>query len=517
MRLYVAFLSFCSCMACAPSWTFAVDARFAIDPDELSRKLSGKPAPSRAAEPAAPRKAPLPSARPVVRTSRKHADRSDTYVVRAGDNIMKILVRDYGMSDAAAEALVPEIKRLNGLEKIRSLRVGSTIRIPARRGDGAVATTVPPPRAGSKSAVAGESSSASHVMHLSSSAGSVSTSPDSNLDPVRRVWDRLVPAVADQGPLDVSGRNFSLSLDAAKFPVLPAADGGKIVVDPDGTLPVLVKSLLNDSKVRVVTEHPSNRRRLFSAVLSAAKFYSVEENFAVSFGSDPQLTVKADYKIEKSPDSVMRQDVVLLNTGENQKGMPANLIKFLGQEGFSVVEASLPGTGSGLRRDQLCMITDRNPRNIADSLLKALSVPYETDRAIDLYDQNSAGFSLSVKADRYFEDGGQRFVVSGFSRDPVNYTLMRLLETRGYRIIMLEDSDTFSKVAEKMLSRLRIPGAYAKQALWSSSDIPYSVQVSGIMMRNRQNPDLRLFVTDRQMSPLLRELVEFNGIDVQGN
>jgi hypothetical protein len=92
-----------------------------------------------------------------------------------------------------------------------------------------------------------------------------------------------------------------------------------------------------------------------------------------------------------------------------------------------------------------------------------------------------------------------------------------LLETRGYRIIMLDDADTFSKVAEKLLSRLRIPGTYAKQPLWSSPEIPYTVKMSGIMLRDRQEPGRRLFLTDREMSPLVRDLVDFNGMDVQAN
>ncbi len=498
-----------------PVRTYAIDSRFELDPDVLAKKVGISAPPPVHTEPHVPH-----ATTPRVPVHRKRAGHTELYTVRPGDNIYKILIRQYGMTDAEAEALLPEVKRLNGVTDIHALQVGTRLKIPGSRSGGS-GLPAPVRQVLDRKGRTDGTVPPSPIMHLNATSGGGAPAADAGIEPVRRVWDRLVrTGPAEQAPLDISGRNFSLSIDPAKFPMFPAADGGKILIDADRSLPPLVRSLLQDSdhRIRVVSESPSNRHRFFSAVLSAAKFYSVEENFAVSFGSDPQLTVTADYKIEKSPDSVLKQDVVLLNTEENQRGMPASLTRFLGKEGFSVVETSLPvGGPSAGDHEQLCLITERDPRRIADHLLKALSVPYESDRSIAVFDQKDTGFSLSVKADRYFEEGGQKFVVSSFANDPVNYTLMRLLETRGYRIIMLESTDTFKKVAEKLLSRLRIPGTYTKQPLWSSSEIPYSVRMSGIMLRDRHHPDTRLFLTDRDMSPLVRDLVDFNGITVQAN
>jgi hypothetical protein len=141
-----------------------------------------------------------------------------------------------------------------------------------------------------------------HLQMISTSrGGEVAT-----LDVVKQFWPAMVPAKeSDYKPLEVSGTTYALSLDAARYPTLPAMDGGRIVVDPAGTLPSLVKTLLTEQgeNMRVVSENPANRRRFFSALFKAARFYSVEEDFAVSFGSDPKLTVSADYKVEKAADS----------------------------------------------------------------------------------------------------------------------------------------------------------------------------------------------------------------------
>jgi hypothetical protein len=59
------------------------------------------------------------------------------YTVRPGDHIFKILTVRFGMSDDAAERLVPEIKRVNHISDIRKLRVGQTLLIPAGGKEGA--------------------------------------------------------------------------------------------------------------------------------------------------------------------------------------------------------------------------------------------------------------------------------------------------------------------------------------------------------------------------------------------
>jgi hypothetical protein len=489
-------------MIAFPALTLAVDSRFELDPAQLEKKLAK---PHRTV-----------SGEAMHNGTPKRISGQTSYIVRPGDHLFKILMKDYGLSNAEAEALVPEIKRLNGISNIRSLQVGKAILIPARPGVSGGGATTKPHHGRSKDVRLSAQAQASHVMQLNAPAAT-----GSGLESVQQVWDQLVPAAGHAvAPIDFNGSNFTITLDPLKYPVFPAADGGRIVVDSGGTMPTLVKALLQDrdSHLRVVSENPANRKSFFSALLSAAKFYSVEENFAVSFGSDPQLTVKADYKIEKNNDSLLRQDVVLLNVGDKQRGMPAGLSRYLEGEGFKVVESSLPEAGAGsARRDQLFRVAAQDPRSITDGLLKALSVPYEADHDIAVFDNRESGVTLNIKADRYFEDGGQRFVVSRFTNDPVNYTLTRLLETRGYRVIVLEDGDSFRKVSEKLLARLRIPGSYARQPLWSSPEVPYSIQMSGIMLRNRRDPGRRIFLTDRELGPLMRDLADFNGYDVLSN
>ena len=93
-------------------------------------------------------------------------------------------------------------------------------------------------------------------------------------------------------------------MDPEKYPTLPAQDGGTILVDGSGTLPALVRALIQEKnpRVRIVSEKAANPQGFYRSLLTAAQFYSFEEDFSVDFGTDPKITVRADFKIEKSPD-----------------------------------------------------------------------------------------------------------------------------------------------------------------------------------------------------------------------
>jgi len=331
------------------------------------------------------------------------------------------------------------------------------------------------------------------------------------------VWDRLVPSLSGRpSGVEIQGGNFELTIDPDRFPTLPAADGGTILVDAGAKLPPLVRGLIQDKGdgIRIVTADPSNRRHFFASLLSAARFHSVEENFSVDFGSDPQLSVSSDFKIEKTPESLMKRELVLLNVTDGRSGLPASLTSFLNHQGFEVLEPFAPGRRARQEGGhRLCQVGGGKAPEMADRLMSSLRLRYDRDTKVELFGPRDSGLRLDIRADRTFEVGKERYVVSLFNGDPVFYTLMRLLETRGYRVIILEEKDTFEKVAEKFMSRLRLSGSYAKHRLWPSQDAPYSVQLSGFMLRDAGSGK-KIFLTDRTLDPLIAELATLNGYSV---
>ncbi len=288
-------------------------------------------------------------------------------------------------------------------------------------------------------------------------------------------------------------------------------------MDAEGKIPPLVRALIEgkDPSVRIVSESPRNRKRFMASLLESARFYSVEDNVSLSFGADPKLTVNADFKIEKTPESVLSHDVVLMNVEEYRRGMPSSLVQFLRREGFQVVEPFPGREGASPRGGQtLYQITAHETRGMVDGLLRALNVRYEADRSVELYGMADGGLKLDVRADRYFEDGRDRYVVSYFDGDPVSYTLTRLLETRGYRVVVLDPKDDFRKVSEKILSRLRLPGVFAQHDLFQYRDAPYGIRMSGVRLRGQGAGGETVFLTNVELDPLFRDILDYNGYSV---
>lgn len=73
---------------------------------------------------------------PHVKTREKNAVATDSkegfssYTVRPGDHLFLILMRHYGLSNNAAERLIPEVMRLNGIQNPHGLTVGKRLTIP---------------------------------------------------------------------------------------------------------------------------------------------------------------------------------------------------------------------------------------------------------------------------------------------------------------------------------------------------------------------------------------------------
>jgi hypothetical protein len=114
-----------------PSRLHAAPAPFDIDLKELDQQ---KPAVS-----SKPEKSKVPKAKKVpagiaLAPQSSSADHPGylRYTVKPGDHIFKILVARFGMSNEAAERLIPEIIRINNISNIKHLAVGQVLLIPGK-------------------------------------------------------------------------------------------------------------------------------------------------------------------------------------------------------------------------------------------------------------------------------------------------------------------------------------------------------------------------------------------------
>lgn len=479
----------------------AMDPRFELDPTSLS----GASKPAKTQGDSVKRVARARSSRAAA-----SADKGDLYTVKSGDNLFKILMRDYGLSDAEADSFIEEIKRENNIYDIKRLKIGQKITIPKvkRRADG----TLKLAQVAAVDAVRGTSPEQSFKLESP-------VAPLSEQEVVVRtqdVWNQIVPAKKEQQkPLSIQTSTFSLTLDPQRYPTFARMDGGRLILDQNGSIPPLVKSLIEEKEtsVRIVAEAPASSKKFMASLLESGGFYSIEENFVMDFGVDPKITVQADFKVEKSADSLMKQDVVLVNSGRTS--LPPTLGAFLKKEGFSLYEP-FASVKPFAQRDSrtIHQVAAKNQAELIDSILTAFAVTPERDKRVDVFAADNNGISLAVKAERFFERGGQRYVVTNFDGDPINYTLFRILETKGYKVVILEAQDDFRKISEKLIARMKLKGNYALHDMLQDSAAGFTLQMSGFKIDDSQMPGGGIFLTDRPMDRIIKDLFTENGYNM---
>jgi hypothetical protein len=248
-------------------------------------------------------------------------------------------------------------------------------------------------------------------------------------------------------------------------------------------------------------------------MLETAGFYSVEEDFSLEFGKDPKVTIHSDFKIEKTSESLFNRDTVLLNTG--RQPLSPYLKGFLKNEGFTVFETSARSRPAISRPPYgIKQITTKRQTEMVDAILDVLAISPGRDRHLDVFATDDNGISLSVKADRTFSRNGKNFVVSRFDGDPVTYTLFRILETKGYRVVILDRQDDFRKTAERVLSAMKIRAAYGQHELIQEEHTPVSLQMSGFWLDDTSLPGGSLFLTNLELDRNIRSLLAENGYNL---
>lgn len=334
---------------------------------------------------------------------------------------------------------------------------------------------------------------------------------------IRAFWGKLVPT----GPsapqsLSIKSEAFDLAIDPNRYPLLKAADGSTLLLDTGGTLPPLVRTLIQekDPGIRIITTSPAEGRRFLGELLASGGFYSVEEQPLMTFGKDPHLKVRSDFKVEQSVESVMRNEVMLISAA--QQGFPLCLTDYLKGQGVKLLEpfAGQPASPVPLRH-RVVRTVFHDQAQVVDLLLETLAVPSERNKRVELFRTVETGIGLSVAAERYFERGGRRYVVARFTGDPITYTLFRLLETKGYRVVILDPHDTFTAVTSKLLSRMDLPSRYAIHQLTAGTGGRYSIEMSGFMLENAASGGGSVMLTDRPIEPAMRELLYDQGYQVQ--
>lgn len=394
-----------------------------------------------------------------------------SYTVKQGDFIYKILTSDYGMSSQEADARIPEIQALNKVD-IRNLSVGQTILIP--RGKHPLQTA--------QSESSAKRSRRRHARQEKPAAQqetvAVQAPPVQPLPENRAALVSLLLPARVTTPLTVGGR----TLDPAEYQIFTAADGGTIIVDGKNALSEDFKkgAATTDPHLRFVSEDPADARKFLAAVLQKGGFAEVAADRVESFGESPRLSIRADFRVVM-PGKEGAGQVVLLDLAP-PAGFPSQrLAAYLAGKGVRLATPLSPVVAADLRRTAVVSVSEgSNPCERADALLDALK----------LKESPAAGKGILLRC----TDSGA-----------VDYTLERLLENDGYRVIRLAQGDDAQKIAETVLGKLKLPAASGKQTLSYGEKSGVTAEVEGFLV---DRDGKRTLIVTAPLEPGLRDLLE---------
>ena len=111
---------------------------------EIDLKELRKIAPPQGVKPTQHKRHSQAAASPEAVTSVESGQES-IHVVQPGEHLFQILMKQYGLSDPAAERLIPEVMKLNGISSSKGLKVGQRLRIPLPAKDGKHSVSPPIP------------------------------------------------------------------------------------------------------------------------------------------------------------------------------------------------------------------------------------------------------------------------------------------------------------------------------------------------------------------------------------
>jgi len=315
------------------------------------------------------------------------------YTVKPGDHIFKILVARLGMSNEAAERLIPEIIRVNNITNIKKLTVGRTLLIPDKARQERLAKSAQPGK-------------------------------------VRHRREREAEATAAPVP-------------PAPVVVTPAQSAAKVAAPPASAT----------SSVTAPAKAP----------LPAASSVAAPK---------PSLPNPA------APTGTAKNDAAIPPVDARAAAAPS---------------AALPPTAPvPLVNTWICSVTDKDPARIVDAVMNALSLPWSKNRIIQSAEGAPSAFSIRV--DRYFELNGVRNIVSIGESDPYSYTLLRLLEGAGYRVLMINAGDDFKVVGEKMLRLVGVVPDFGKYL------IPGGKESSGFLVQQEDAAGRRVVITNEAVN-----------------
>lgn len=152
-------------------------------------------------------------------------------------------------------------------------------------------------------------------------------------------------------------------------------------------------------------------------------------------------------------------------------------------------------------------ISGSDTDQIVDMLLSALSLPWEKDKVIAGNAGSGSPESFSIKVQRYLELDSKRYVLSGTTITPYEYTMFRLLEMAGYNVLRLEDREGFNELAEQLFRQLGFSYTAGRHCFTVADKTADKIIIEGYMV-SLKKPGVTVFITEKPLDAINAGILE---------
>jgi len=359
------------------------------------------------------------------------------YTVKPGDHIFKILMVNFGMSNDAAERLIPEIVRINHISNIRKLTVGETLLIPTgehKRAEEAPKKEVRQKKEPSEAAAKPEAVSKPE-------APGVGGSPKTEVPraPEPRAPEPRAPEPAPSVP------EPTVPAPPVPAPTVPAPT---VPAPSVPTPPVSVPQ---------VSAPTAPVPRVSTPTVPAPPVPAPPV-------SAPTVAPAAPMPAVPAPPAPAAEVVTHL---------PA-----------------VPPTPAVAT--WICQVEGEDPAKVVDSVLNALSITWKKNWIIQSKD--GAATAYSIKVDRYFEYKGERYIVAIGDNDTYSDTLLSMLAGAGYQGLSIGGNEDYQTVSGKLLNLIGVAPEFGRHAIEGGKE------ASGFLVRPEDAAGRRVLISGERFA-----------------
>lgn len=141
-----------------------------------------------------------------------------------------------------------------------------------------------------------------------------------------------------------------------------------------------------------------------------------------------------------------------------------------------------------------------------DTLLNALSVPWDKDRVIEGNTAAGSPESFSIKVERYLELDGRRYVLTGNRKDPYEYTILRILQMSGYTILRVDEQSGIPAIATQILTQFGFTFTQGKHRFTQPDNLSDSRIIEGVLVTLKTTGS-RAFITETPLDAVTADIL----------